>query len=97
MQLYSEAAVERAMKAQELILRAVAQQSTWLQAAEILGVSPGHMRRWQEKYEQFGFQALFAGRRGQTSPRRGKFSCYGNRFLVGCARCKDILSASVTS
>jgi hypothetical protein len=28
------------------------------------------MRRWKEKYEQFGFHALFDGRRGQTSPRR---------------------------
>ena len=70
MQLYSEAAVERAMKVQEVILRAVAKKITWIQAAEILGVSPRHMRRWKEKYEQFGFHALFDGRRGRTSPRR---------------------------
>jgi transposase len=67
---YSEAAVERAMKVQEVILRAAAKQITWIQAAEILGVSPRHMRRWKEKYEQFGFHALFDGRRGRTSPRR---------------------------
>jgi transposase len=67
---YSEAAVERAMKVQEVILRAVAKKITWIQAAEILGVSPRHMRRWKEKYEQFGFHALFDGRRGRTSPRR---------------------------
>jgi transposase len=66
---YSEAAVERAMKVQEVILRAVAKKITWIQAAEILGVSPRHMRRWKEKYEQFGFHALFDGRRGKTSPR----------------------------
>jgi transposase len=70
MQFYSEAAVERAMKVQEVILRAVAKKITWIQAAEILGVSPRHMRRWKEKYEQFGFHALFDGRRGKTSPRR---------------------------
>jgi transposase len=70
MQLYSEAAVERAMKVQEVILRAVAKKITWIQAAEILGVSPRHMRRWKEKYERFGFFALFDGRRGKTSPRR---------------------------
>ena len=58
------------MKVQEVILRAAAKQITWLQAAEILGVSPRHMRRWREKYEQFGFHALFDGRRGKTSPRR---------------------------
>jgi transposase len=70
MLLYSEAAVERAMKVQEVILRAVAKKITWIQAAEILGVSPRHMRRWKEKYEQFGFHALFDGRRGKASPRR---------------------------
>jgi transposase len=67
---YSEAAVERGMKVQEVILRAVAKKITWIQAAEILGVSPRHMRRWKEKYEQFGFHALFDGRRGKASPRR---------------------------
>ena len=70
MRHYSEAAVERAMKVQEVILRAVAKKITWIQAAEILGVSRRHMRRWKEKYEQFGFHALFDGRRGKTSPRR---------------------------
>ena len=70
MQHYSEAAVERAMKVQEVILRAAAKKITWIQAAEILGVSPRHMRRWKEKYEQFGFHALFDGRRGKASPRR---------------------------
>lgn len=70
MQLYSEAAVERAMKVQEVILRAAAKKITWIQAAEILGVSPRHMRRWKEKYERFGFHALFDGRRGKTRPRR---------------------------
>src|SRR5947209_8398084 len=67
---YSEAAVERAMKVQEVILRAVAKKITWIQAAEILGVTPRHMRRWKEKYERFGFHALFDGRRGKASPRR---------------------------
>ena len=70
MQHYSEAAVERAMKVQEVILRAAAKKITWIQAAEILGVTPRHMRRWKEKYEQFGFHALFDGRRGKSSPRR---------------------------
>lgn len=70
MPYYSEAAVERAMKVQEVILRAVAKKITWIQAAEIIGVSPRHMRRWKEKYEQFGFHALFDGRRGRASPRR---------------------------
>ncbi len=36
---YRKAAVERAMKVQEVILRAMAKKITWWQAAEILGLS----------------------------------------------------------
>jgi hypothetical protein len=67
---YSGAAVERAMKVQGVILRAAAKKITRIRAAEIPGVSPRHMRRWEEKYDLFGFHALFDGRRGKTSPRR---------------------------
>ncbi len=49
MELYSRAAVERAMKVQEVILRAVAKKITWWQAAEIIGVSDRSMRRWRER------------------------------------------------
>ena len=66
---YSPAAVERAMKIQEVMLRAIAKKITWWQAAEILGVNDRHLRRWRDKYEQFGFYALFDGRRGRKSPR----------------------------
>jgi hypothetical protein len=37
MDSYPRAAVERAMKTQEVILRAMARKITWFQAAEILG------------------------------------------------------------
>ena len=36
---YSKAAMERAMKIQEVILRAIARKITWWQAAEIIGIS----------------------------------------------------------
>jgi hypothetical protein len=39
MKVYLEAAVEKAMKIQEVILRAVDKQITWVQAAEIIRVS----------------------------------------------------------
>ncbi len=38
METYSRAAVERAMKRQEVILRAVAKKITWTQAGEIIGL-----------------------------------------------------------
>jgi seryl-tRNA(Sec) selenium transferase len=45
MESYPRAAVERAMKVQEVILRAMAKKINWWQAPEILGISERHMRR----------------------------------------------------
>jgi hypothetical protein len=70
MEIYSKAAMERAMKVQEVILRALAKKITWWQAAEIIGISDRHMRRWRERYEEFGYDGLFDRRRGKPSPRR---------------------------
>src|ERR1700724_4814451 len=67
---YTQAAMERAMKVQEVILRALAKKITWLQAAEIIGISDRHMRRWRELYEEFGIRGLFDRRRGKPSPKR---------------------------
>ena len=70
MDSYSKAAVERAMKVQEVILRALAKKITWWQAAEIIGISDRQMRRWHERYQAFGYDGLFDRRRGQPSPKR---------------------------
>jgi transposase len=67
---YTKAAMERAMKVQEVILRAMAKRITWWQAAEIIGISDRQMRRWRASYEEFGFRGLFDRRRGKPSPRR---------------------------
>ena len=67
---YSKAAMERAMKVQEVILRAMAKRITWWQAAEIIGISDRHMRRWRERYQAFGYDGLFDRRRGTPSPKR---------------------------
>src|ERR1700730_136118 len=70
MDSYPRAATERAMKVQEVILRAAAKQMTWWQAAEIIGISDRQMRRWRERYEEFGFRGLFDRRRGKPSPKK---------------------------
>src|SRR5271165_536762 len=67
---YTEAAMERAMKVEEVILRAIAGKISWWQAAEIIGISDRQMRRWHERYEQFGIRGLYDRRRGQPSPKR---------------------------
>jgi transposase len=70
MESYPRAAVERAMKVQEVILRAMAKKINWLQAAEIIGISDRQMRRWRERYEEYGYDGLFDRRRGRRSEKR---------------------------
>ncbi|MEO6334237.1 MAG: ISNCY family transposase [Pyrinomonadaceae bacterium] len=70
MRMYPEIAVEKAMKRQEIILRAYAKTISWIEAAEILGYSPRHLRRVREKYKEVGFDGLIDGRLGRVSPRR---------------------------
>jgi transposase len=67
---YSEVAWERAMKIQEVILRAMAKKITWWQAAEIIGISDRSIRRWRERYEEHGYDGLLDRRRGKPSPKR---------------------------
>jgi transposase len=70
MDSYSKAAMERAMKIQEVLLRAMAKKISWWQAAEILGFSDRHVRRIRERFQEFGYESLFDRRRGQPSPKR---------------------------
>src|ERR1700681_4159947 len=67
---YPKAAMERAMKVLEVILRAMAKQITWWQAAEIMGISDRHMSRWHERYEEFGYEGLLDRRRGGALSKR---------------------------
>jgi transposase len=62
--------MERAMKVQEVILRAMSGQIKWFQAAEILGMSARSMRRWRWRLEQHGYDGLFDRRTQRPSPRR---------------------------
>jgi transposase len=66
---YSEAAWERAMKMQEVILKALSGEIHWFQAAEILGLSTRTMRRYRIGLEKWGYEGLFDRRRRSPSPR----------------------------
>ena len=70
MDSYSKAAMERTMKIQEVLLRAMARKITWFQAAEIVGFSDRHLRRLRERYQELGEDGLFDRRRGKPSPQR---------------------------
>ena len=66
---YPEAAWERAMKVQEVILRAMAKRITWWQAAEILGMRERSLRRWRWRWQQYGYDGLFDRRRKRRKRR----------------------------
>ncbi len=66
MEAYPRAAMERAMKVQDVMLQAMAKKITWWQAAEILGISDRHTRRWRERYVEEGYNGLLDRRRGET-------------------------------
>lgn len=58
------------MKVQDVILRAISGRILWMQAAEILGISPRTMSRWKWHYEQRGYDGLIDRRRKRPSPKR---------------------------
>jgi transposase len=61
---------ERMMKLQDVILKAMARKVTWIEAAEIAGMSVRNMRRMRERYREHGYNGLFDQRRGKRSIHR---------------------------
>ena len=66
---YSTCEMERMMKVQDVLLKAMAKKITWWAAAEILGVSDRTMRRWRERLEADGYAGLADRRKGQPSAK----------------------------
>lgn len=58
----------RQMTRSEVIVKAIEGRISWIQAAEILGISARHMRRLKERFETYGYGGLRDGRAGK--PRR---------------------------
>src|SRR5512133_2921248 len=65
--MVSAAELERMMRLQDVILKAMAKRISWTEAAEIAGVSDRTMRRMKERYEEFGYDGLFDRRHGKRS------------------------------
>src|ERR1700690_4241099 len=82
MDSYPKAAMERAMKVQDVMLQAMAKRITWWQAAEILGISDRHMRRWRERYVEEGYNGLLDRRRGKPSRPRGPVAAVEKVFAL---------------
>jgi Helix-turn-helix domain len=67
---YPMAALERTMKIQEVILRALAKKITCWQAAEIIGITDRQMRRWHWRYNEYRYDGLLDRRLGKPSRKR---------------------------
>jgi len=63
------AAWERAMRVQDVILRAMSGALSWLAAADILQMTPRNLRRWRERYERWGYNGLVDQRRCPSKRR----------------------------
>lgn len=70
MEGYSEAAEAETMTRQEVVLRAMSGKISWIEAAQILRMSPRSIRRWKWRYEQHGYDGLYDRRTKRPSPRR---------------------------
>ena len=58
------------MKLQDVILKAMAKKLSWIEAAEIAGMSVRKMQRKRQAYQEFGYTGLFDQRRGKRSIHR---------------------------
>ena len=70
MEIYPRTAAERAMKLQEVLLRATTGKIKWWEAAELIGISERQMRRWRKRLEDEGPKGLLDRRRRKPSSRR---------------------------
>jgi transposase len=68
--VYAAAEMERMMKLQDVLLKAMAKKISWVAAAEIIGVTPRTIRRWRERLEEHGYSGLADRRKGKMSFRR---------------------------
>src|SRR5450759_2321857 len=56
--------MERRMKLQDVLLKAMAKKITWWDAGGIIGVSDRTMRRWRERIDKGGYSGLADRRKG---------------------------------
>src|SRR5438445_2497872 len=62
----------RAMTRREVITKAITKQLSWVQAAEIVGISARQMRRLRRKVERWGMSAVMDQRGGRPRRKRIK-------------------------
>ncbi len=58
------------MTRKEVIVKAIAGKITWVQAADILGISERHLRRLKDRFQKFGYGGLRDCRGGRVRRKR---------------------------
>ncbi len=79
---YTQAAMERTMKVQDVILRAMGKKITWWQAAEIIGISDRQMRRWRDATKSSGSGGCLTGGGENRRPKKCRWRWW--RKFWGC-------------
>ena len=74
----------RAMTRREVIMKVLARQLTWLQAAQVLGITPHHLRRSRRGYQRSGISAVMDQRGGR--PRRKRIKSGTVELLIRLKR-----------
>src|ERR1700674_2720925 len=69
-QAWPAAEMERVMKVQEVMLKAMAGKLKWWEAAEVVGVTDRTMRRWRERLAKHVYSGLYDARKKRPSPKR---------------------------
>ena len=62
----------RAMTRREVMTKAIARQLTWMQAAQVLGITPRHLGRIRQRHQPWGISALMDQRGGRPRRKRIK-------------------------
>jgi transposase len=70
------------MTRQEVVMKAVAGRLSWLQAADILGITPRQVRRLHLKYRTEGVKAILDNRGGKQRRRRVSFEVLQELFRL---------------
>jgi transposase len=83
----------RAMTRREVITKTIAKQLSWVQVAEIVGVTPRQMRRIRWRVEHYGLDAVMDQRGGR--PRRKRIKAGTIELL--CRLKRDVYADFLTA
>ena len=74
----------RAMTRREVITKVLARQLSWIQAAQVLDITPRQLRRIRRRYERWGLSAVMDQRGGR--PRRKRIKAGTVELLIRLKR-----------